>query len=250
MLPWLLPTILNFFGELWQGIRPVCQSKSFVNGCSELRGIAETRVLELGPGRVTAKLADIGYAPGEIEAIKQMNEIFSHGNQAYALIATVARYLLEVGEMGDTGNADIYTERHAPNYQVPFILMEAHHVDQPTRDLYELIKKTLKLPFVNTDYRAFARWPTYFSLAWMDLQEKVVSDEYEEICTGLHNRLTVMVESELPNPNSLSSEKLQVAAAEDASIEEVLEVCRLFQWLLPGLITNVAYFRGQLIEKR
>jgi len=23
-------------------------------------------------------------------------------------------------------------------------------------------------------------------------------------------------------------------------------MCRLFQWLLPGLITNVAYFRHQL----
>jgi hypothetical protein len=29
-------------------------------------------------------------------------------------------------------------------------------------------------------------------------------------------------------------------------LEEVIEMCRLFQWLLPGLITNVAYFRHQL----
>ena len=32
----------------------------------------------------------------------------------------------------------------------------------------------------------------------------------------------------------------------DASLEEVVQVCRLFQWLIPGLITNVAYFRHQL----
>ena len=28
--------------------------------------------------------------------------------------------------------------------------------------------------------------------------------------------------------------------------EEVLAMCRLFQWLLPGLVTNVVFFRHQL----
>ena len=28
----------------------------------------------------------------------------------------------------------------------------------------------------------------------------------------------------------------------------MLEVNRLFQWLLPGLIANVAFFRAQLLE--
>jgi len=36
--------------------------------------------------------------------------------------------------------------------------MEHHHVDEPTVAVYEDIKAVLKLPFVNTDYRAFARW--------------------------------------------------------------------------------------------
>lgn len=236
----------KFFGELWQGINPICKSSSFVNACSELRGIAEARTSELQPSVLTPKLTEIGYAPKEIEAIRQMNEIFSHGNQAYAIIATIARYLLESGEMAGSREADVYTQRHAPDYQVPFILMEAHHVDQPTRDLYEQIKKALELPFVNTDYRAFARWPSYFSLAWNDLQEKVITDKYEAICTELHDRMTAVVRAELPNPTMLNAEKLQQAAAADASVEEVLEVCRLFQWLLPGLITNVAYFRHQL----
>ena len=236
----------TFFGELWQGIRLICQSVSFVNSCNELRAIAEARALELQPSSLAEKIEESGYATKEIEAIRQMNEIFSHGNQAYALIATIGRYLLESGEMEDNGKRETFTQRHAPDYQVPFILMEAHHADHPTRELYEQIKQTLGLPFVNTDYRAFARWPSYFSLAWNDLQEKVAANEYEAICTELHSRLTQIVQSELPNPNSLNSAKLKSAAETDATIAEVLEVCRLFQWLLPGLITNVAYFRHQL----
>ena len=39
---------------------------------------------------------------------------------------------------------------------------------------------------------------------------------------------------------------LRDAATSDASLEEVLSVVRLFQWLLPGLAVNVAFLRHQL----
>jgi hypothetical protein len=41
---------------------------------------------------------------------------------------------------------------------------------------------------------------------------------------------------------------LKAAAEADAPLEEVLAMCRLFQWLLPGLVVNVAFFREQLQE--
>jgi hypothetical protein len=45
----------------------------------------------------------------------------------------------------------------------------------------------------------------------------------------------------------LRGEALRAAARGDASPEgEVLSVVRLFQWLLPGLVANVAFFRAQL----
>jgi len=50
----------------------------------------------------------------------------------------------------------------------------------------------------------------------------------------------------MPNPSGLTAQALRDAAEADASLEEILEVVRLFQWLLPGLITNVAFFRHQL----
>ena len=117
----------------------------------------------------------------------------------------------------------------------PFLLMEAHHVDAPTRAVYDDIKERLGLPFVNTDYRALARWPSYFAEAWGDLQPHVQSRKYEASLG-------------LPNPEGLTSAALRQAAEADASGDEVLNVVRLFQWLLPGLITNVAFFRQQLVR--
>ncbi len=175
-----------------------------------------------------------------------MNTVFSHGNQLYVLIATVTRHLLEIGDMHGGADAESFEGRHAPDIEVPFMLMEPHHVDGPTRAVNEDIKSILQLPFVNTDYRAFARWPSYFAMAWNDLREKAGSPAHEAICNACHDRVANLVATELPNPGDLSSNALRRAAKTDASLDEVIQVCRLFQWLLPGLITNVAYFRHQL----
>lgn len=52
----------------------------------------------------------------------------------------------------------------------------------------------------------------------------------------------------LPNPAGLTPGRLQGAADADGDGDEVLAVVRLFQWLLPGLVANVAFLRAQLIE--
>ena len=236
----------TFFGELWRGLKPLCQSRPFVEAFMDLRDYVESRTTELSPASLVEPLAAMGYAPREIDAIRQMNTVFSHGNQLYVLIATIARHLLEVGDMQAKADAETFDERHAPHGQVPFVLMEPHHADEPTQAIFEDIKTTLQLPFVNTDYRALARWPSYFALAWKDLREKVGSEAHERICQDCHGRIARLVATQLPNPGRLSSGALRQAAENDASLAEVVQVCRLFQWLLPGLITNVAYFRHQL----
>jgi len=243
----------SFYDSFWRGVRDLCASRPFVDACRANRDFAEARVTKLDPESVPDRLRDLGYAPREIEDIRNMVEIFSHGNQAYVLLATICRWLLEAGEMAgspDPEAAPLFDGRHAPDVEVPFVLMEAHHADQPTRDVYEDVKQVLGLPFVNTDYRAFARWPSYWALAWNDLREVVGTTEHETICRELHERCVEQVAATLPNPGRLSADALRKAAGEDAPVEEVRDVCRLFQWLLPGLITNVAYLRAQLHQAR
>jgi len=236
----------TFFGELWRGLKPLCQSRHFVERFRELRDYVETRAAELNPTPLVGPLKALGYSPREIDAIRQINTVFSHGNQLYVLIATVTTHLLEIGDLQGKADAEPFEGRHSPDVHVPFVLMEPHHVDEPTRAVYEDIKSVLRLPFVNTDYRAFARWPSYFAMAWNDLREKAGTPAHEAICQACHDRAANWVAAELPNPGSLSAHSLRRAAEADAGLEEVIQVCRLFQWLLPGLITNIAYFRHQL----
>lgn len=236
-----------FYDVLWNGLRPLCLSTPFVKACRELRASVEERVRELAPRPLGGALAAAGYAPREIGAIGEAVEIFSHGNFPYLLLATMARRLLEGEELSGSGSAPPYAGRHAPEISVPLVLMEAHHADAPTQAIYADVKTTLGLPFVNTDYRALARWPSYFARAWADLKPKIATPLYTALVADAHRR-AVDVATSLPNPGGLRSAMLQEAAARDGSLDDVLAVVRLFQWLLPGLVVNVAFFREQLLS--
>jgi len=235
----------TFFDTLWEGLRPVCGSAAFVEGTRDLRARIEDGVTALDPPPIAERLTEMGYAPRERAQISDIVEVFSHGNFPYLTIAGIVATLLHGGEMSVLREAPRFEGRHAPEVNVPLVLMEAHHADPPTKAVYEDIKATLGLPFVNTDYRAFARWPSYFAAAWGDLRGKAGGAEHEAIARTAHDGALSLAET-LPNPEGLTSAALCAAAAKDAPLEEVQGVARLFFYLLPGLVTNVAFFRHQL----
>ena len=55
------------------------------------------------------------------------------------------------------GNTTPFTGRRGPNAEVPIVLIETHHADPDTRAVFDDVKSTRGLPFVNTDYRALSR---------------------------------------------------------------------------------------------
>ncbi len=234
-----------FFDALWQGARELCLSEEYVGFCAELRATTEARVAELAPPPIGGQLAQAGYGAREIEAVRDIVEVFSHGNFPYLTLASIARTLLEGGALGEGTKVTPFEGRHAPDVSAPFVLMERHHADAPTRAVYDDVMATLGLPFVNTDYRAFARWPTSFAMAWADLKPHVGTAPYSAICQEVHDTVLAQAAA-FPNPGGLDGAALRAAADQDASAGEVLEVVRLFQYLLPGLVTNVAFFRHQL----
>jgi len=235
----------TFYGTLWDGLRTVCESAEFAAACRALRVHVETAAAPLKPARLEGELQALGYAEQELDEIRDLIEVFSRGNMPYLMIATAARLLLEGHEVGRAGRLEPLVRRIASPAAARLVLMEAHHADAPTAAVYRDIKDTLGLPFVNTDYRALARWPSYFARAWADVREKVNSPAYEGIVQSVH---AFALESwkTLPVPDRRGSASLRAAAERDAPLDEVLAVVRLFQWLLPGLVVNVACFRAQI----
>lgn len=231
----------TFYRTLWDAMAPVVSTAEFVESCEILRSVAEKAAASLTPPDVTARLHGIGYSKLEIDEIRACNEVFSAGNMPYLLMATRARLLLEGHDWPRKPGTpqDIQRTAHARPE-----LVELHHASHDLQVLYEDIQETLGLPFVNTDYRAFARWPSYFEAAWSDLKPKIAQRDYEAKVKEVHSTAAKLAQA-LPNPASLSASALQDAAeSEEGSVERTVQ---LFQWLLPGLALNVAFFRHQLI---
>jgi len=250
-VPWMGVVTMSFahyrafYDALWQGARPLCASGDFTEACHRLRHLVEDKVSALGPTPLRERLLQIGYAERELSEIDASIEIFSHGNFPYLLLATLARLLLEGSELRASHEIAIQTERASPRTAARLVLMEYHHADASTRLVFDDVKTVLGLPFLNTDYRALARWPSYFALAWADLRPRIQGGEYETLVAGIHEAAVATVRA-LPNYGNLRGEALRLAARNSASEAEVLGVVRLFQWLLPGLATNIAFFRAQL----
>ena len=235
----------HFYKQLWSGFEPVVVSQDFDDACKELRGVAEVQAQLLQPPSVLPHLQAMGYSPAELDEVRACNEVFSAGNMAYVLLATRARLLLE-GQDWNTGTGAALSLRTSPVTRCAKpILIEQHHADPTTRAVYADIRATLGLPFVNTDYRAFARWPSCFNAGWADLRQAALSESYEPAVKVVHDK-AVALASALPNPSGLTVADLIAAAKRDAPCQEVLEVVKLFQWLLPGLVVNVAFLRAQL----
>ena len=235
----------TFYGTLWDGLRELCESTEFAAACAELRAHAEKAALPLKPAHLQNELEALGYAETEIGGIRDLVDVFSHGNMPYLMIATAARLLLEEFGLGRTGSVEPVARSSVPPAPSKLTLIEPHHADAPTAAIYADIKGTLGLPFVNTDYRALARWPSYFARAWGDLRGKIDSPDYERAVQSVHG-FAVEQWTRLPVPSSLNTDRLCAASQRDAPLDEITAVVRLFQWLLPGLVINVACFRAQL----
>ena len=235
----------TFFECLWRGLKPIVESRAFIDEAAGIRDFVERSAAAFAPAPLSAPLADMGYAQRELDQIRAIIEVFSHGNFPYMMIAAIARLLIEDGALAGAGPAARHEGRHAPEGAVQFVMIEEHHGQAALRELYADIKATVGLPFVNSDYRGLARWPSYFEAAWRDLKPHVGAPEYEALCQEIHARVFAALDR-LPKPNRLDAASLRAAAEADAPLGEIRDVCRLFQYLLPGLTVNVAHFRRQL----
>ena len=235
----------NFYNALWKYMHPLSNSIEFELLCKRLVLFSGKKIRELNIKSILKNLENIGYSNYEIKQISEMNKVFTYGNMPYLIMATAARIFLEKGELNNVNNFTKKKKFSSSPKITKLLLIEEHHADTRLKEIYKSIKKNIGLPFINTDYRAFARWPSYFSLAWENLQPTLNSNQYERKVSEIHNYVIRKV-LELPNPNQITSKSILLAAKKDKKINEIKKVVNLFQWLLPGLIANVAFMKEQL----
>ncbi len=93
------------------------------------------------------------------------------------------------------------------------------------------------------DCRAIARWPSYFRMAWNAHQPQIGEAAHSSAVKDIH-ALAVDLSRRLPDLKGLTqTHPVEAAASRNNDPEEFPEIVRLFQWLSPELVINVAYFR-------
>jgi hypothetical protein len=109
----------------------------------------------------------------------------------------------------------------------------------PVKRIYQEMKRTLNLPVVNTDYRAFARWPDFLREYWNALRPIVQAPSYREQQRALCESSESMAK-EWEGLIDFGVEKMEQVDFGDREIESVLRTTQTFQNILSGLVLNVA----------
>lgn len=241
------------FVEAWRQFQPSAASHYFESRCDaiRLRAWEEVQNAFEVPGH-DAKLRSVGYSDIEISCIRATLDIFDYGNPKYLVLATAIQQSLCNGRR--LGNRTVSNPRDRmprPSIRqtepIP-VMVEEHHALSGLGAVYDDIKATLRLPFVNSDYKAMARWPSYLALAWDGLRSEIDSDAYQLIRQRLHDQALQAVE-DLPYTFHVPKARAIEVGLSDADACELMQVISLFQWLLPGLILNVTWFKQALAER-
>jgi hypothetical protein len=241
-----------FFIEAWRQFQPSARTHYFESRCDAIRLSAWVRTgASFEVPQLASRLQQIGYSDTELTQIRAMLDIFDYGNPKYLVLATAIQQSLcedrRLGGAAAAGPWDLLPR--SPIYQLDPIpaMVEEHHALDGLRAVYDDIKSTLGLPFVNSDYKAMGRWPSYLELAWRDLKPSIDSVAYAGIRQDLHEQALAAVDG-LPYRYFVDKARAITVGMPEDDVFELMRVITLFQWLLSGLIINVTWFKRALAE--
>jgi hypothetical protein len=240
-----------FFIEAWKQLQPSVQTHFFEKRCEQIRLQSWDGVVsQLKVENQIPILQELGYKEREIKKIQDTIDVLDYGNPKYLVFATVVKYGLLEGKMGGQNPDDpydLYPRSPVQAGDKPLLMVEEHHAAGELKEIYDDIKATLQLPFVNSDYKAQGRWPSYLRVAWSHLKPMVDNPEYVAIRKNIHD-MAVDTARNLPYSYLLDRKGACSVGMQESEIDELIEVISLFQYLLSGLIVNVTHFKASLIE--
>lgn len=226
----------QFLEMHWRTAKPMLQTQQFFSLAERLRAEAYTRMHNyFAIPDLCARMTDLSFSPGARHELTDVVELFHYNNAPVLLLmaAQMQAFDKAIGGRGETGEASHPVFKEKP------VLVEEESAPAPTKKIYDDMKRTLGTPVVNTDHRAFARWPDFLRDYWAALKTLVESPLYKETCQAI--RISALgLAQELPQPFELTVAQLQDAGLDDAEVEAVVRLTELFLKVLSMQVLNVA----------
>jgi hypothetical protein len=228
----------EFLDLHWRTFAPLLASEQFFQLGARLRGEAYTRMHNYFQIEdLCEPLTEMSFSEGAKHQLGEVIDLFNHVNPLLLVIISAQLSAFEQ-PIGQSSDGQVGRSEH-PHFVERPVLIEEETAPVPVKRIYQEIKRVLSLPVVNTDYRAFARWPDFLSEYWKALRPIVQAPSYREQQRAMCESSEAMVK-ELEVPIDFSAEKLQQSGLVDKEIDAVLRISQTFQEILSGLVLNVA----------
>ncbi len=227
----------EFLERFWGAARPVLQTREFFQLADRIGAEAYTRMHNyFGIPDLCAEMTRRGLSEDARQELTQTVELFHYNNPPLLLLAAAQLQAFE-SRIGHDGRGTASPEH--PVFREKPVLIEEQEAPPSIRRIYDDIRRTFGLPLVNTDYRAFARWPDFLEAYWAVLKPVSQSPVYLECQQGVRESAWNL-SRELPVPLELSASQLTDEGVSDERVSDVFRITELFVQALSGLVLNVA----------
>jgi len=228
----------RFLDSMWKALKPAIETRDFFQHADRLRAEAYTRTHNyfVIPD-LCSSIREIQFSPGAQHELADVVELFHYNNPLLLLIAAMQ---LQAFEDGPPHRRSATTGAEHPVIREKLVQVTEENAPAPTRKIYDDIKRTLGVSFINTDYQALARWPDFLGMYWSAFKPAVSSPLYGESRHALRESALALA-SDLPNAPQLSVEHMQESGLNDEEISAAIHISEEFLDILSGLLLNVAF---------
>ncbi len=228
----------KFLEMQWRAVQPMVSTAEFFAAAERLRGEAYTRAHNyFSVPDFCAEVKEKQFSPGARQELAEIVELFHYNNPLLLLIVAALTHAFDEGpaaQKQSSGPADHPVFEHKP-VSVP----EDTGIER-VKKVYDDIKRTLGLSFINSDYRAFGRFPDFLEGYWNAMKPALSSPMYEEHKHRLKESALALT-GELPVTPELSIDEMQEAGFHTEEISGIVRMTEQFLELIAGLILNVCF---------
>ena len=239
----------RFLDITWRRLRPNVLSAQFVALSAEIDKLGRNGAAHWPASDHASILHARAVGDAEITRMREVIELFAQVNPKLLILACTIDQALHgktVGGVGSPGpHRDDERERPREFRGVRFSLIEEREAPPRVRAIYEDMRTSMRLPFIETEYKAMASYPDWLEVWWKDCKPKTLDPQYAALARLLSER-AVQASNSLPHAVSLSDDLLASNEIDEAKRDELRSATSTFVRLLPGVIINVEIARRRL----
>lgn len=226
-----------FFNLFWEQFQPLLATQEFFDLAERLRAEAFTRMHNYFKiPDLCARMNDMSFSAGASHELAETVELLHYNNSLLLLMAAAQLQGFD-GPVGAARKSAPSPEH--PVYKQKLVLVEENAAPPNTRKIFDEMRRTLNISVINTDYRAFARWPDFLVDYWSVLKNVAQTPIYKESCVGMRDS-ALMQAQELPAQLNLTFLQFENSGMGNNEIAAVVRVTQKFVNMLSGLVLNIA----------